>query len=57
VIDSDLGGGEDVQFISMETGEPVMTKMGPTARVVMVTPGGEQTDMAALPAVMASKPK
>lgn len=55
VIDSGLGGDEDVQFVSMETGEPVTTKMGATARIVMVTPDGEQTDVAALPSLLAAE--
>ena len=54
VIDSGLGGEEDVQFMSMETGQPVTTKMGPTARIVKVMPEGRQTDVATLPSLVAS---
>ncbi len=55
VIDSGLGGDEDIQFISIETGELFPTKIGPTARIVMVSPDGEQTDVAALPSLLASE--
>jgi sugar lactone lactonase YvrE len=55
VIDSGLGGDEDIQFISTETGEPFPTKMGPTARIVMVSPDGEQTDVVMLPSLLASE--
>jgi sugar lactone lactonase YvrE len=55
VIDSGLGGEEDVQYISMETGQPVTTKMGPTARIVKVAPDGEQIDVATLPSLVASQ--
>lgn len=54
VIDSGLGGEEEVQYISMETGQPVTTKMGPTARIVKVAPDGGQTDVATLPSLVAS---
>ncbi len=54
VIDSGLGGDEDIQYISMETGEPAPTKMGQTARIVMVSPGGKQTEVATLPSLAAS---
>lgn len=54
VIESGLSGNEDIQFISMETGEPAPTKMGPTARIVMVSPDGEQTEVATLPSIATS---
>ncbi len=54
VIDSGLGGDEDIQYISMETGEPAPTKMGQTARIVMVSPDGKQTEVATLPSLAAS---
>jgi sugar lactone lactonase YvrE len=54
VIESGLGGDEAIQYISMETGKPTPTKMGTTARIVMVSPNGEQTEVAALPSLAAS---
>lgn len=54
VIDSGLAGDEDIMFMSMETGEMAPTKMGPTARIVMVSPDGEQTEVATLPSIAAS---
>jgi sugar lactone lactonase YvrE len=55
VIDSGVGGDEEIPFINEETGEPTTTMMGPTARIVKVSPSGEQTDVAALPSIMASE--
>jgi sugar lactone lactonase YvrE len=55
VIDSGVGGDEEIPFVSEETGEPTTTKMGPSARIVMVSPDGEQTDVATLPSIMASE--
>jgi sugar lactone lactonase YvrE len=54
VIDSGLSGNQDIQYMSMETGQPFSTKMGPTARIVMVSPDGEQTDVAMLPSLAVS---
>ena len=54
VIDSGLGGNQDIQYISMETGQLFSTKMGPTARIVMVSPDGTQTDVATLPSLAVS---
>ncbi|MCB9437344.1 MAG: ScyD/ScyE family protein [Anaerolineales bacterium] len=54
VIESGLGGEEDIQYISMETGQPFTTHMGTTARIVMVEPDGEQTEVAVLPSIAAS---
>jgi hypothetical protein len=54
VIDSGLGGDEDIQYLSMETGEPFSTHIGPSARIVKVSPGGEQTDVATLPSLAVS---
>ena len=55
VIDSGVGGDEEIPFIDQQTGEPTTTMTGPTARVVMVTPDGEQTEVATLPSVLASE--
>jgi sugar lactone lactonase YvrE len=55
VIDSGVGGDQEIPFISEETGQPTTTMMGMTARIVMVAPDGTQTDVAALPSVMASE--
>lgn len=54
VIESGQSGDEDIQFMSMETGEMAPTKMGRTSRIVMVSPDGEQTDVAALPSIAVS---
>lgn len=54
VIDSGLAGDEDIQYLSMETGEPFTTKIGPTAQIVTVSPDGEQTVTASLPSLAAS---
>jgi hypothetical protein len=54
VIESGLAGDEDIQFMSPEAGKPAPSKMGPTARIVMVSPDGEQTEVAALPSIAAS---
>jgi sugar lactone lactonase YvrE len=54
VIDSGLGGDKDIQYLSMETGEPFSTHMGPSARIVKVSPSGEQTVVATLPSLAVS---
>ena len=51
---SGLGGDKAIQYISMETGKPTPTKMGTSARIVMIYPDGEQTEVAALPSLAAS---
>jgi sugar lactone lactonase YvrE len=54
VIDSGLGGDQDIEYMSMETGEPFSTTFGSTAQIVMVSPDGEQTTVASLPSLAAS---
>jgi sugar lactone lactonase YvrE len=54
VIDSGVGGDQEIPFIDEETGQPTTTMMGMTARIVMIAPAGTQTDVAALPSIMAS---
>ncbi len=55
VIDSGLGGEEDIQYVSPETGEAIDTRMGPTARIVMISPDGEQTEVTTLPSLVAGE--
>lgn len=55
VIDSGQGGDQDTMFFSMETGQPALTKMGLTARVVRVAPDGTQTNEAMLPSIVSSE--
>ena len=54
VIESGMGGDDEIQYLSLETGEPAPTTMGPTARIVMLSPDGTQSDTAALPSIKAS---
>ncbi len=51
VIDSGVGGEQEVPFIDVETGEEVVAKMGDTARVVMIAADGTQTVAATLPSL------
>jgi len=53
VIDSGLGGDEEVQYINVETEELEPAAFGNSARIVKVSPAGEQEVIAALPSVFA----
>lgn len=55
VIDSGLGGEDAVEFFNPEAGGVVQTKIGSTARVVMISPDGEQKEIAYLPSIAASE--
>ena len=52
VVDSGVGGAEEVSMPSVETGEMMTVTIGETARIVMVAPDGTQTDVATLPSVL-----
>jgi plastocyanin/sugar lactone lactonase YvrE len=51
VIDSGLGGEDDIEWFSPDAGALVPSKMGMTSRVVMVGPYGEQSVVAVLPSI------
>jgi streptogramin lyase len=51
VIDSGVGGDQEMTMKSPETGENVTVKLGETARVVQIAPDGTQTVAATLPSV------
>lgn len=51
VVDSGTGGDRELETTSPE-GEEITAKIGDTARVVRVSPGGEQTVVATLPSVL-----
>ncbi len=55
VIESGQGGDEAITFLSLETGEPAPTTMGPTARIVRISPDGTQTTVATLPSIITSE--
>lgn len=52
VIDSGVGGEEEVPFVNVETGEETVAKMGDTARIVLIGTDGAQTVAAALPSLL-----
>lgn len=51
VADSGTGGAEDLQTRSPE-GQPITARVGDTARIVRVSPEGEQTDVATMPSML-----
>lgn len=51
VIDSGLGGDQDMPFVDPQTGESMTAKFGESAQVVQVAPDGSQTVAASLPSV------
>jgi sugar lactone lactonase YvrE len=51
VIDSGTGGDTTVEVVNPETGEKTTAQIGDTARVVMVTADGAQTEIVKLPSV------
>ena len=52
VIDSGLGGEQEIESISLETGQPATATVGDTARIVRVSAEGEQTVVTELPSIM-----
>ncbi len=52
VIDSGVGGEDDIPFVNPETGEEVTAKIGDSARVVVVASDGSQTVAASLPSIL-----
>ncbi len=52
VIDSGLGGDQELPFVSPDTGESTTATFGQTARVVKVAPDGTQTEIATLPSLL-----
>lgn len=52
VIDSGVGGEDDIPFVNPETGEEVVAKIGDSARVVVVASDGSQTVAASLPSIL-----
>jgi uncharacterized protein GlcG (DUF336 family)/sugar lactone lactonase YvrE len=52
VIDSGVGGEEEIEFFSTQAMASVTALSGPTARIVRVAPDGTQEDIAALPSLM-----
>ena len=53
VAESGLGGEEEIQWANAETGQLETVPMGNTARVVMISPEGELTEVAVLPSILA----
>jgi hypothetical protein len=51
VIDSGIGGEDELPFILPQTGEPITATYGLTAHVVQITPAGEQQEIVTLPSV------
>ncbi|GEM_PF-661217 len=51
VIDSGLGGDDEVSFTDAQTGEPGATPYGETAQIVAIAPDGTQTTVATLPSI------
>jgi DNA-binding beta-propeller fold protein YncE len=52
VIDSGVGGEEDVDFFNTQAGEQVVAKKGDTTRVVRVNADGSQDVVATLPSLL-----
>lgn len=52
VIDSGVGGEDEIMFMAPGATEAVPSPLGNTARVIMVSPDGEQTVFATLPSVV-----
>lgn len=55
VIDSGVAGEETIPYVEVQTGELFETTMGPTARIVKVTPAGEQEVITQLPSLTAAE--
>lgn len=53
VIDSGVGGDEEIPFISPETGQEITAQFGESARIVQIAADGTQSDVATLPSVLA----
>ena len=53
VIDSGVGGINEVSAMDPNTGEVVTAKVGNTSRVMQVQPDGKQTEISKLPSVVA----
>ncbi|MCB0212677.1 MAG: ScyD/ScyE family protein, partial [Anaerolineae bacterium] len=53
VIDSGMGGDEEIPFISPQTGQEITAQFGESARIVQIAADGTQSDVAALPSVLA----
>lgn len=51
VIDSGVGGDQELTIKSPETGEDIKVTVGETARVVQIAPDGKQTVAATLPSI------
>ncbi len=51
VIDSGLGGDEEVPFTDAQTGETSATPYGETAQIMTIAPDGTQTTVATLPSI------
>jgi hypothetical protein len=52
VIDSGVGGDQEIPSINPETGEAVTAQVGDTARVVRIATDGSQTVAASLPSIL-----
>lgn len=52
VVDSGVGGEQEIQVKNPETGEDVTAKAGETARVVQINPDGTQIVAAYLPSIL-----
>lgn len=55
VIDAGVGGDMEIPFVNPETGEEENVLVGDTSRIVMVSPDGEQTEVATLPSLLTSQ--
>lgn len=53
IADSGLGGDEEIEFLGPGVTVPIMSPFGMTARIVMITPEGEVSDIVSLPSVIA----
>ncbi len=52
VVDSGIGGEEEMTMPNPETGEEDLITIGDSSRIVMIAPDGTQTDIATLPSVL-----
>jgi glyoxylase-like metal-dependent hydrolase (beta-lactamase superfamily II)/predicted SnoaL-like aldol condensation-catalyzing enzyme len=52
VVDSGVGGDEEISMPDPESGEEMTVTIGEPSRVVMVAPDGTQTEVATLPSVL-----
>lgn len=55
VIEAGMGGDEEINFVAPGNPEPAPSPIGDTSRIIMITPDGEQTEVAALPSVFAAQ--